>query len=50
MTGTENERNGLIWQQLNDIVADSAPRTLSKLELPVTPLTLYIPEIVRQFR
>ncbi|XP_018569113.1 conserved oligomeric Golgi complex subunit 1 [Anoplophora glabripennis] len=47
---TGNGGKGLIWQQLNDIVADPAPRTLSKMELPVTPLTLYIPEIIRQFR
>ncbi|KAJ8925268.1 hypothetical protein NQ315_009096 [Exocentrus adspersus] len=47
---TEKGNKGLIWQQLSDIVADSAPHTLSKLELPVTQLTSYIPEIIKQFR
>ncbi|KAJ8964671.1 hypothetical protein NQ314_004703 [Rhamnusium bicolor] len=47
---TDNGEKGLIWQQLNEIIIDSSPTTLSKLELPVTPLILYIPEIIRQFR
>ncbi|KAJ8962770.1 hypothetical protein NQ318_001169 [Aromia moschata] len=47
---TEDGENGLIWQQLHDIISDSAPMTLSKLDLPTTPLVLYIPDIIKQYR
>ncbi|KAG5894614.1 hypothetical protein JTB14_026145 [Gonioctena quinquepunctata] len=48
--GAQNGKESLIWQQLQDIIGDSSPTTLSKLELPVTPLITYIPEIIKQFR
>ncbi|CAH1981180.1 unnamed protein product [Acanthoscelides obtectus] len=41
---------GLIWQQLEEIVSESSPKTLSKLQLPASSLLLYIPEIIKQFR
>ncbi|KAJ3648533.1 hypothetical protein Zmor_020329 [Zophobas morio] len=45
-----DSKKGLIWQQLQNIVEDSSIPTLSKIELPVTPLLIYIPDIVKQFR
>nr|XP_023021072.1 conserved oligomeric Golgi complex subunit 1 isoform X1 [Leptinotarsa decemlineata] len=48
--GAQNGEKSLIWQQLQEIIGDSSPTTLSKLELPVTPLQTYIPEIIKQFR
>lgn len=48
--GTEDSDRGLIWQQLEKVVGDRAPETISKMELPATPLTAYIPPIVRKFR
>nr|CAH7720903.1 unnamed protein product [Callosobruchus chinensis] len=41
---------GLIWQQLEEIVSESSPKTLSKLQLPPSALLSYIPEIIKQFR
>ncbi|VEN51670.1 unnamed protein product [Callosobruchus maculatus] len=41
---------GLIWQQLEEIVSESSPKTLSKLQLPASALLSYIPEIIKQFR
>ncbi|XP_056646572.1 conserved oligomeric Golgi complex subunit 1 isoform X1 [Diorhabda sublineata] len=46
----KNGFKGLIWQQLQEIVGNTAPSTLSKLELPITPLNSYIPEIIKQFK
>ena len=48
--GYGDSKKGLIWQQLQNIVEDSSIPTLSKIELPVTPLLIYIPDIVKQFR
>ncbi|RZC38420.1 conserved oligomeric Golgi complex subunit 1, partial [Asbolus verrucosus] len=48
--GYGGERKGLIWQQLENIVEDSSTPTLLKIELPITPLVSYIPEIIKQFR
>lgn len=45
-----DKKNGLLWEQLNNIVDENAPATLSKLELPVTPLVTYIPDIIKEFR
>ncbi|CAH1163940.1 unnamed protein product [Phaedon cochleariae] len=45
-----NQQKGLIWQQLEEIVGGSSTTTLSKLQLPVTPLISYIPEVIRNFR
>ncbi|KAJ8970817.1 hypothetical protein NQ317_007180 [Molorchus minor] len=44
---TKNEKKGLIWQQLHEVIKESAPTTLSKLELPVSSLMSYIPEIAK---
>lgn len=43
-------KNGLLWEELNNIVGEDAPPTLSRLELPITPLVEYIPEIIKEFR
>ncbi|KAJ3639005.1 hypothetical protein MTP99_002332 [Tenebrio molitor] len=45
-----DSRKGLIWKQLENIVEDSSASTLSKIELPTTPLVGYIPDIIKQFR
>ncbi|XP_019759424.2 conserved oligomeric Golgi complex subunit 1 isoform X1 [Dendroctonus ponderosae] len=45
-----DSKSGLLWKQLDSIVGPSAPATLSKLELPPTPLIAYVPEIIKQFR
>ncbi|KAF5299103.1 hypothetical protein FQR65_LT09461 [Abscondita terminalis] len=45
-----NSDSGLIWQELKNIVSESAPPTLSKLALPPTPLIVYIPDLVKNFR
>ncbi|CAG9764767.1 unnamed protein product [Ceutorhynchus assimilis] len=45
-----DSKNGLLWEELNNIVGENAAYTLSKLELPVTPLVSYIPDIIKQFR
>ncbi|CAH0551337.1 unnamed protein product [Brassicogethes aeneus] len=42
--------SGLIWQQLKEIVSENAVPTLSKLNLPNTPLESYIPKIIKEFR
>lgn len=41
---------GLIWKQLSDITGDSSMPTLLKLQLPKTPLDIYIPEIIKKFK
>ncbi|KAK9679205.1 hypothetical protein QE152_g40204 [Popillia japonica] len=46
----QDSSTGLIWQQLEDIVNENAPSTLSKIELPERPLLNYVPEIISQFR
>ncbi|CAG9862952.1 unnamed protein product [Phyllotreta striolata] len=46
----QNGYRGLIWQQLQGIIGNTAPFTISKLDLPVTPLMSYLPEIIKQFR
>ncbi|XP_044263815.1 conserved oligomeric Golgi complex subunit 1 isoform X2 [Tribolium madens] len=45
-----NSKKGLIWQQLENIVEDESIPTLSKTELPITPLVAYIPDVIKQFR
>lgn len=50
MLGYGDSRKGLIWKQLENIVEDSSASTLSKIELPTTPLVGYIPDIIKQFR
>ncbi|KAB0795663.1 hypothetical protein PPYR_09724 [Photinus pyralis] len=45
-----NSECGLVWQQLNDIISETAPFTLSKVILPYTPLVNYIPDVITQFR
>ncbi|XP_015836994.1 conserved oligomeric Golgi complex subunit 1 isoform X2 [Tribolium castaneum] len=45
-----NSKKGLIWQQLENIVEDESIPTLSKVDLPVTPLIAYIPDVIKQFR
>lgn len=45
-----DSNRGLIWQELEAIVNENAPKTLSKVNLPLTPLTNYISEIIKQFR
>ncbi|GJQ76325.1 hypothetical protein Trydic_g2048 [Trypoxylus dichotomus] len=46
----QRSNTGLIWQQLEDIVSDNAPSTLSKIVLTSRPLLKYVPEIISQFR
>ncbi|KAF2904284.1 hypothetical protein ILUMI_01887 [Ignelater luminosus] len=46
----KNTKRGLIWQQLESIVSDDAPATLTKVNLPLTPLVVYITDIIKQFR
>lgn len=46
----KNTDCGFVWQQLKEIVNDSAPYTLSKVVLPSTPLLIYIPDVLTQFR
>ncbi|KAF7280737.1 hypothetical protein GWI33_005591 [Rhynchophorus ferrugineus] len=43
-------KNGLIWEELDNIVGENSQPTISKLELPVTPLISYIPNIIKEFR
>ncbi|XP_050296714.1 conserved oligomeric Golgi complex subunit 1 isoform X2 [Anthonomus grandis grandis] len=43
-------KNGLIWKELDSIVGNDAPATLTKLKLPITPLVSYIPDIIRTFK
>ncbi|XP_066149869.1 conserved oligomeric Golgi complex subunit 1 [Euwallacea fornicatus] len=45
-----DNKSGLLWEQICNIIGENAPPTLSKLDLPVTPLVAYIPDIIRQFR
>lgn len=40
----------LISQQLDSIVGEDAPNTLSKVALPVTPLVEYLPGLIKKFR
>lgn len=40
----------MIWQQLEDIVEDSSIPTLSKMQLPISPLLSYIPDVIKEFR
>ncbi|XP_049823467.1 conserved oligomeric Golgi complex subunit 1 isoform X2 [Aethina tumida] len=47
---SEDNKKGLIWQQLDEIMSENAQPTLSKLSLPNTPLEAYIPDIIKQFR
>ncbi|XP_030754438.1 conserved oligomeric Golgi complex subunit 1 isoform X2 [Sitophilus oryzae] len=42
-------KDGLLLGELNNIVGENSASTLSKLELPVTPLISYIPNITREF-
>lgn len=50
LSGYGDSKKGLIWQQLEDIVEDESVSTLSKVELPITPLISYIPDVIKQFR
>lgn len=46
----KNTNSGLVWQQLENIESDNSPTTLSKITLPTTPLIIYIPDLIKQFR
>lgn len=46
----KNGERGLIWKHVKELSEEKASATLSKLNLPVTPLTLYIPDILKTFR
>lgn len=46
----DNGDSGLIWQELKSIVCENALPTLSKVVLPPTPLLIYIPELVKNYR
>ncbi|KRT83470.1 hypothetical protein AMK59_4619, partial [Oryctes borbonicus] len=46
----QGTNTGLIWQQLENIVSENAPSTLSKIHLTNRPLLNYVPEIICQFR
>lgn len=35
---------------MEDIVEDSSIPTLSKIQLPISPLLSYIPEVIKEFR
>lgn len=46
----EGSKKGLLWQKLNEIILDNSPSTLSKVNIPKSPLASHIPEVVRNFR
>lgn len=46
----KDTHKGLIWHQLDGIVGDNSPTTLSTVQLPETNLLQYIPDIIKQFR
>ncbi|XP_022908851.2 conserved oligomeric Golgi complex subunit 1 isoform X1 [Onthophagus taurus] len=46
----KDSKIGLIWTQLEEIVNEDSPPTLSKIVLPHSPLIIYIPDIIKEFR
>lgn len=50
ISDNKNGERGLIWKHVKKLSEEKASATLPKLDLPVTPLTLYIPEILKTFR
>ncbi|KAL1501649.1 hypothetical protein ABEB36_006943 [Hypothenemus hampei] len=45
-----DSKNGLLWEELDNIISDNALPTISKVQLPKTPLIAYIPDIIKEFR
>ncbi|KAK9892275.1 hypothetical protein WA026_019082 [Henosepilachna vigintioctopunctata] len=41
---------GLIFKQLEEILSERSPPTLSKVKMAATPLDSYIPQLIREFR
>lgn len=48
--GHATSSRGLLWQKLDNIVLEDSETTLSQLIISRSPLTNYIPDIIRNFR